>query len=114
LLRRSRRRMTLKRLDHVRDYVALLQREHDELSALYQDFLIRVTSFFRDPEAFEFLRAKIFPDLIPNCSNETPVRIWVAGCATGEEVYSLAIALTESLGQASSAARIKILATAVT
>ena len=60
-------------------------------SALYQDFLIRVTSFFRDPEAFDFLQAKIFPDLIRNRPNETPVRVWVAGCSTGEEVDSLAI-----------------------
>ena len=72
IMRRVRRRMTLKRLDHVTDYVGLLKKEHDELSALYQDFLIRVTSFFRDPEAFDFLRAKIFPDLIRNRSNETP------------------------------------------
>ena len=113
IMRRIRRRMTLKRLDRVTDYVGLLQKERDELTALYQDFLIRVTSFFRDPEAFDFLRAKIFPDLIRNRPNETPVRIWVAGCATGEEVYSLAIALTESLAQLSSSVPIKILATDV-
>jgi two-component system, chemotaxis family, CheB/CheR fusion protein len=61
IMRRVRRRMTLKRLDHVGEYVARVQKAHHELSALYQDFLIRVTNFFRDPDAFDFLRAKIFP-----------------------------------------------------
>src|SRR5690606_31331561 len=80
---------------------------------LYQDFLIRVTSFFRDPEVFEALRRGIFPALIRERPPEAPIRLWVAGCSTGEEVYSLAIALLESLGVAANVTPIKILATDV-
>src|SRR5262249_23360342 len=66
-----------------------------ELTNLYQDFLIRVTQFFRDPEAFEALRGKVLPAMMANRTPDSPVRIWVVGCSTGEEVYSLAIALLE-------------------
>ena len=81
------------------DYLALLQREPDEVRALYEDILIHVTSFFRDPEVFEALKAQVFPAILKHKPEGAPIRIWVAGCSTGEEVYSLAIALLEFLGR---------------
>ena len=78
---------------------------------LYEDFLIRVTQFFRDPEAFEALKVTIFPQLLQNRTASSPLRFWVAGCATGEEVYSLAISLLEYLGNLTERPPVKILAT---
>ncbi|MCZ0902434.1 chemotaxis protein CheR, partial [Microcoleus sp. HI-ES] len=69
-----------------------------EVTALYEEILIHVTSFFRDAEAFEKLKEVVFPTITQNKSAETPIRIWVAGCSTGEEVYSIAICLLEFLG----------------
>lgn len=111
LLRRTRRRMALRRIEHLAAYVELLQLDPEELKTLYSDFLIRVTSFFRDPEVFETLQRTVFPSLIRDRDPESPIRIWVAGCSTGEEVYSLAISLLESLGDEAGTQPIKILAT---
>ena len=105
--------MALGRHDRAEAYLRVLEEDPAELSALYQDFLIRVTSFFRDPEVFEFLKKDLFPTLLQERPPEAPVRIWVAGCSTGEEVYSLAITLLESLGEAAHVTPIKILATDV-
>ncbi|QDV32179.1 chemotaxis protein CheB [Tautonia plasticadhaerens] len=113
ILRRVRRRMALRRVDRTEEYLWSLQADENELTALYQDFLIRVTSFFRDPEVFESLRRDIFPQLLQDRAPEAPIRIWVAGCSTGEEVYSLAITLLEALGDRAHATPIKILATDV-
>ena len=101
LRRRLARRMALRRIDNIEDYVALLEDDSAEVAALYQDFLIRVTSFFRDPEVFDALAEQVFPDICAARSPQEPIRIWVAGCATGEEVYSIAIALVEFLSQRS-------------
>jgi two-component system CheB/CheR fusion protein len=81
------------------------------VQGLYQDFLIRVTQFFRDPEAFEALKEKAFPALVDGRPAGSPVRIWVAGCATGEEVYSLAMALLEYMDGRAANLGVKILAT---
>ncbi len=94
--RRILRRMVLYRLDRIEDYVVYLREHPEEVQALYEDILINVTSFFRDPIAFEILKTKIFPH-IANKSPEVPIRIWVAGCSTGEEAYSIAICLLEFL-----------------
>ena len=67
------------------------------VETLYQDLLIGVTSFFREPERFEALKTAVFPALVRNRTASDSVRIWVAGCSTGEEVYSLAITLLEFL-----------------
>ena len=94
------------------DYLRSCRRRRRVCTALYQDFLIRVTQFFRDPEAFEALKEKVFPPLVQDRSPASPIRIWVAGCSTGEEVYSLAICLLEYLEQpARTSVPIKILAT---
>ncbi|MDB9376062.1 chemotaxis protein CheB [Nodularia sphaerocarpa] len=97
LKRRIQRRMMLSKLDKLEDYVIYLQENPAQIKALYQDLLITVTSFFRDPEAFEALKTEIFPIITKNRTPNSPIRIWVAGCSTGEEAYSIAICLLEFL-----------------
>jgi two-component system CheB/CheR fusion protein len=109
--RRILRRMALRNLQSPADYLSLLRSEDPEVTALYQDLLIRVTQFFRDPEAFEALKKKVFPAIASGRHDSSPIRVWVAGCATGEEVYSLAISLLEYLDGREEALPIKILAT---
>ncbi|MCK9374814.1 MAG: PAS domain-containing protein [Syntrophobacterales bacterium] len=93
--RRTLRRLALLKIEALRDYLAYLQEHPDEVSALYTDILINVTSFFRDPDIFDELKHSVFPALLQDRPLEAPIRIWVPGCSTGEEVYSLAIALLE-------------------
>ena len=95
LLRRITRRAVLHKLDGLRDYARLLHGDPAETEALYQDVLISVTSFFRNPEAFEVLKSKVFPRLVRDRSRHDPVRVWCIGCSTGEEAYSIAIAFSE-------------------
>ncbi|WP_414574192.1 chemotaxis protein CheB [Nostoc sp. CCY 9925] len=97
LKRRILRRMVLHKLANLEDYVKYLQDRPEEVNALYQDVLITVTCFFRDSEAFDALKTKIFPIITKDRTPESPVRIWVAGCSTGEEAYSIAICLLEYL-----------------
>ena len=99
LRRRMARRMALQKIDDAAEYVALIERDPTEAATLYQDFLIRVTGFFRDPDSFEGLRQRVFPSLCEGRSAKNPIRIWVPGCATGEEVYSIAMTLVEYLGE---------------
>ena len=98
VLRRIARRMVVHRIEALKDYIALLQKTPQEAGALYQDILIKVTSFFRDPDVFDYLKAKVFPAMLEHRAVDDPVRIWVPGCATGEEVYSIAICLMERDG----------------
>ena len=95
--RRMMRRMGLLDLKRVEDYATYLQAHPSEIAKLYNDLLINVTSFFRDPESFESLQKLVFPIICEHKSLDLPIRIWVAGCATGEEVYSIAISLLEFL-----------------
>ena len=111
--RRLERRMALRRLDDIEDYCALIDGDPAELAALYQDFLIRVTAFFRDPDSFDALRRYVFPALFEGRSDKQSIRIWVPGCATGEEAYSVAIALLEYLGDGAASAKIQIFGTDV-
>jgi two-component system CheB/CheR fusion protein len=96
--RRIARRMLLHKIDKTEDYVGLLRENLAEVRALYHDMLINVTSFFRNPEAFEILKQTVFPDIVKGKSPEMPIRIWAPGCSSGEETYSLAISLLEFLG----------------
>jgi two-component system, chemotaxis family, CheB/CheR fusion protein len=96
--RRIRRRMVLHKLEKLADYVRLLQQDRNEVNALYQDLLINVTSFFRNPEAFDALKQIVYPAILQSRHRSTPIRIWVPGCSTGEETYSHAISLIEFLG----------------
>jgi two-component system CheB/CheR fusion protein len=109
--RRILRRMALRGLEDARQYLRFLHDDPIELQSLYQDFLIRVTQFFRDPEAFGALKEKVIPALLKDRPASQPIRIWVAGCATGEEAYSLAIILLEYLESQPTMPPIKILAT---
>jgi two-component system CheB/CheR fusion protein len=93
--RRLARRMALRQVEEVKEYLALLQREPAEIQRLYEDVLIHVTSFFRDADVFETLKTELLPEILKNKAEGTAIRAWVAGCSTGEEVYSLAIALLE-------------------
>src|SRR5687767_1998587 len=87
--------MILSKCSELGDYLKLLGKDRAELDKLYDSLLINVTEFFRDPEYFEFLQESIFPGILNGQPRHTAVRIWVPGCATGEEVYSLGILLHE-------------------
>jgi two-component system, chemotaxis family, CheB/CheR fusion protein len=93
--RRVLRRMALNRLDELSEYTKYLQDHREEVEALYNDILINVTRFFRDPGAFEALKEKVYGDILKSHSPAETVRIWVPGCSTGEEAYSHAISLLE-------------------
>ena len=97
LQRRIERRMVLHKLEKLKDYVRYVRNTPGEVEELYQDILIHVTGFFRDPEAFEALRKHVLPDLFRENTKGGTVRIWVPGCSTGEEAYSLAMAMLEYL-----------------
>jgi two-component system CheB/CheR fusion protein len=109
--RRIQRRMALHKLDRLEDYLKLVQSTAGELNVLYSDLLIAVTRFFRDEEPFETLKTLVFPRLLENRNREVPIRIWVPGCATGEEAFSIAISLLEYLEERASSYRIQIFAT---
>lgn len=101
--RRAQRRVFLHHLRDLREYVALLERDAAEVTALSEDVLIHVTGFFRDPATFQSLAAHVFPKLLEQRPRGMPIRIWIPGCSTGEEVYSLAITLLEFLAAVDSA-----------
>jgi two-component system CheB/CheR fusion protein len=109
--RRLLRRMALRSQDTLAEYEQLLTREPAEVTALYRDLLINVTSFFRDPAVFEVLKRVVFPEILSRITGDEAVRIWVPGCSTGQEAYSLAIALLECLDDQSASPRIQIFAT---
>ena len=102
--RRIERRLALARSQDIDEYVERLAAERDELDVLYRDLLIGVTRFFRDEEAFELLEQQVLPELLQREPRDAPLRLWVAGCATGEEAYSLAILLHELMAEARRAA----------
>jgi two-component system CheB/CheR fusion protein len=95
LLRRIEKRMLVKKMETIDEYLAYLRDTPQEAHTLHQEFLIGVTRFFRDPEAFELLRSKVIPSLARNRNRQEPVRVWCAGCSTGEEAYTLALLLQE-------------------
>jgi two-component system, chemotaxis family, CheB/CheR fusion protein len=109
--RRLERRMMLRRIESLDEYREALDRDPGELAALYQDFLIRVTEFFRDPTAFDALRQDVLPTLCEGRSPKEAIRIWVPGCATGEEVYSVAIAVLEYFTDAPPPVKIQVFGT---
>src|SRR6266542_1935179 len=111
LRRRIRRRMILNKLDGLDEYAKYLREHAAEVENLYQDILINVTSFFRNPETFEVLKEKIFPRIVEHRAPDEPVRIWVVGCSTGEEAYSVAMAFTEFAGEGADHIPVQIFAT---
>jgi two-component system CheB/CheR fusion protein len=96
--RRIQRRMVVHKIDKIEEYVRYIQNHPVEIKALYQDMLINVTSFFRNPKVFEALKETVFPAIQKRLLRERGIRIWTAACASGEETYSVAIALLEFLG----------------
>src|SRR5262252_6885072 len=97
--RRILRRMNINHINDLRDYVKLLHRNPQEVESLYRDVLINVTSFFRNPEVFDSLHQVVYPKVLADRSPSEPVRAWVPGCSTGEETYSHAISLVETLSE---------------
>ena len=97
LQRRIKRRMVLHKVEKLKDYVRFVRNTPGEVEELYQDILIHVTGFFRDPEAFEALRKRVLPHLFKDSKKTGPIRVWVPGCSSGEEVYSLAMVMLEYL-----------------
>jgi two-component system CheB/CheR fusion protein len=109
--RRIARRMALRKIVSLSKYGQLLRQSPEEAQALADDIFIHVTGFFRDPECFEALRKMVLAKLSPKRPSEDPVRIWVAGCSTGEEVYSIAMLLLEELGERVNRTKIQIFGT---
>lgn len=110
LLRRVQRRMGLRQVNEMPDYLTLLREDPEEVSALHRDLLIGVTGFFREPEAFRVLEERVVPELVERSDIEQPIRVWVAGCATGEEAYSIAILLMEGFSESRKADSVQIFA----
>ena len=110
--RRVERRMAMapSSIQHIDQYLAVLQRDPTELLSLSEDLLINVTSFFRDPKVFGTLERDIIPGLIRSQRRGGSLRIWIAGCSTGEETYSLAMMCREQLADAQSDLRLQIFA----
>ncbi len=109
--RRIVRRMALSRVEDPENYLKQLKENKEELDLLYNDMLISVTGFFRDPKVFARICGELIPSIIQYKHAEEPFRVWVAGCATGEEAYSIAICLLETLGNRASAIKIQVFAT---
>jgi two-component system, chemotaxis family, CheB/CheR fusion protein len=113
ILRRIQRRMVVHKIDRLRAYVKFVQTNPAEIDALYQDLLINVTSFFRNPQMFAALKSLVFPGIMRARDSDASIRIWIPGCASGEETYSVAIALLEFLGDRVSDTSIQIFGTDV-
>ncbi len=113
LMRRVGRRMAQVHLTDYAEYLDHLQVHPEEFTALFNTILINVTGFFRDAETWEHLRAEVLPVLLAAKDPDAPVRVWSAGCASGEEAYTLAIMLAEAIGIEDFRRRVKIYATDV-
>jgi two-component system, chemotaxis family, CheB/CheR fusion protein len=111
IMRRLQRRMMLCKASDLEQYVRRLQADPGEIERLYRDLLIHVTEFFREPQAFEALRRLVFPVIAGEGAER--IRIWAAGCSTGEEAYSVAITLLEHLGNRVERVGIRIFGTDV-
>jgi two-component system CheB/CheR fusion protein len=109
--RRIKRRMALRGFETLEDYTRDLERNRDEANALCESCFITVTAFFREPAVFAELKTKVFPALVRNRAAGDPIRIWVPGCATGEEAYSIAICLMELLDDMKASVPFEIFAT---
>lgn len=108
--RRIMRRMEVNKIDHIKEYVNYLKQHPEEAEALFRDLLIRVTSFFRNPSVFDALKEKVIPHLFEGRSQDEPIRIWVVGCSTGEEAYSIAILLKEHMERLNQTFKVQLFA----
>ncbi|WP_026231928.1 CheR family methyltransferase [Neolewinella persica] len=111
--RRIEKRLLIHMIDQPTDYLELLDSKEEELQILAQSFLIGVTRFFRDPQAFELIERKVLPQLVASAVPDRPLRIWVPACSTGEEAYSIAMVLDDYLSVHGKGLDYKILASDV-
>ena len=109
--RRIARRMTVNKVASLNAYLRILERNAAEVDALFEELLILVTEFFRDPEVFEALQKRVIAHILKSKPGDEPLRIWCAGCSSGQEAYSIAICLSESLGDKASARAVQIFGT---
>ena len=113
LIRRIRKRMSDIGVDEYVDYRDRLEADSGEFLELFNTILINVTSFFRDPDAWSYLQREVLPQLVGDLDDEEEIRVWSAGCSTGEEAYSLAMMFSEVLGIEACVKRVKIYGTDV-
>jgi two-component system CheB/CheR fusion protein len=111
LVRRIQRRMQLLNLDVAGKYTECLKQSAGEIDSLFKDLLIGVTHFFRDPESFEFLAERVVPILLKDKTGNSPLRVWVPGCASGEEAFSIAILLLEQAEELRDMPKIQVFGT---
>ncbi len=111
ILRRTMRRMSMIHLSTLVEYATYLTANPDEVTALARDILINVTSFYRDPAVFDLLKSVVFPAMMKDRAADLPIRLWVVGCSTGQEVYSIAIELIEYLAHGPVRPQVQIFAT---
>ena len=113
IARRIERRMTIKQVTSLRDYLSILMKEEYEVNILCKELLIGVTRFFRDTEAFDELRSSVLPEIVRSSGKDNIIRVWVAACSSGEEAYSISILLHEEAEKQSVRRSIKVFATDV-
>jgi two-component system, chemotaxis family, CheB/CheR fusion protein len=111
IARRIERRLAVHQIKGLSDYILYLQKNSAEIDVLFKNLVIGVTSFFRDPEAYDLLVQKLLPELLSAKEPDTMIRFWVAGCSTGEEAYSLAMILCEAMDKIHKQFNVKIFAT---
>jgi two-component system CheB/CheR fusion protein len=109
--RRIERRMAVHQIGKISDYVSYLQESTVEVDTLFKDMLITVTNFFRDPEAFDVLARKVIPNILEQKTVDSSVRVWITGCATGEEAYSIAMLIAESAAKLNVHSNVQVFAT---
>ena len=109
--RRVERRMAVQQIEQLDEYVRLIQQNPDEVEALFRDLLIGVTGFFRDPEAWKALQERVIPGLFAGKASGAPIRIWVPGCSTGEEAYSIAMMVQEQIDSLKLTFKVQVFAT---
>lgn len=110
VVRRIEKRMALNQIDKLDNYIKFLQKNSEEILKLFKELLIGVTSFFRDTEAFDFLQQNVIPQIIETKSENDIIRIWVPGCSTGEEAYSIAVLFDEVISKQKKQIKVQIFA----
>src|SRR5437016_5368278 len=109
--RRVTKRMSEVGVDSYEEYIDYLELHPEELASLFNAILINVTGFFRDPQTWEYMASEVIPYLVKRRPPDAPLRVWSAGCASGEEAYTLAMVLARALGDRVFQDRVKIYAT---
>lgn len=111
IMRRIERRMAVHQIETIDDYARFMQQTPVEVESLFRDLLIGVTNFFRDPEAFKVLEEQVIPNLLEGKPMGSQIRVWVVGCSTGEEAYSIAILIQEMMDLKRTSLQVQVFAT---